>query len=84
MSLRDAHKPIREKTCRFTICAEVYKPEDIETLNEWIQNRMPTTQIVAALRIEYPNHSMAQDTLRAHMRGLCSCPNETLWKGVWA
>jgi hypothetical protein len=83
MALKDAINLNKARPCRFSDCLSHYSDEDIETLNDWITAQLPVRTMANAIKLEYPDHAMADATIAGHLRGQCSCPTEARFKGAW-
>ena len=84
MALKDAMKMPDLRVCKFARDIENYTAEDLETLTDWIKNGLPLRRIVQALKVEYPEHCSSDGTVSGHLNATCSCPVDTLLKGVWS
>lgn len=83
MALKDAINLNKARPCRFSECIVHYSEDDIKTLGEWIATPLPVRSMVNAIRLEYPDHSMADATVTSHLRGQCSCAADAPFKGAW-
>ena len=84
MALKDAMKMPDLRVCKFARDIENYTAEDLETLTDWIKIGLPLRRIVQALKVEYPEHWSSDNTVSGHLNATCSCPVDTLLKGVWS
>ena len=85
MALADRLPIDNSKPCRFARIYELMKPEDQETLHEWISNKVPQRTIIAAIKAEYPEDgSMSDGTLANHCYGRCSCSADMPLRKVWS
>ena len=83
MALRDALPKATASLCKVGKNIEHYSKDDVETLADWIQNRIPIRQINIALKTEYPEHCVAENTFFVHLRAQCQCPDGTPFRGSW-
>lgn len=81
MTLRDALRLSEESLCRVGTCLPNYSKEDIETLEEWIANKVSIRKMIVALRSEYPEFSFSENTFFYHLRAECQCPEKTTLRG---
>jgi hypothetical protein len=82
VALKDAMKQVAV-SCKAGRNIASFTDNDIETLDEWISQRVSARKIVAAIRNEYPDQSFVEGTFLDHVRAECTCPDGTVLKGSY-
>lgn len=81
MALRDAMEQSKT-SCKTTLIVERLDAEDLATLEEWISRGFSIMSIAKAISTDNPENKIADDTLRKHFMGSCSCSATSKLFGV--